>query len=210
MSINSISSSSYYNTTSLYSKKNATKTEEELAELLASQSVEKPEGPPPPKPPEDGTNPEDAVYSVEDLTSYLDFVSEEYGIEIDATEFMEGKDSFTGSEIKAFLEENGLEFSAPPEPPKEPPMMNSTDEQMDIMSQMQATTSLNAQSFNLADYLFTDEDGEASDDTETLVSQIKNASNNISSGSTKLEDILLNAYADMYSQKTYQSNYFSV
>lgn len=209
MSISSISSSSYYNT-SLYSKKSEGKTEEELAELLASQqSVERPEGPPPPKPPEDGINPEDAVYSVEDLTNYLDFVAEEYGIEIDATEFIEGKETLTGSEIKTFLEENGLEFSAPPEPPKEPPVMNSTDEQMSIMAQMQSTSSVTAQSFNISDYLTIDEDSE-SEDVETLISKLKNTSNSLSTNSLDLEDILLDAYADMYSQNTYQSSLFSI
>lgn len=211
MSISSISNSSYYSTSSIYQKKYASETDDttEAEEVLASLQ-QKNDMPPPPKPPEDGTNPEDAVYSAEDLTSYLDFVSEEYGIDIDATEFMEGKDSFTGSEIKSFLEENGLEFSAPPEPPKEPPMMNSTDEQMDIMAMMQSSSTVKAQSINISDYLTQDDEDEESEDLLSILEETKNASSSEATSSTSLEDLLLDAYADMYDDSTYQSSLFSV
>lgn len=210
MSINSISNSSYYSTTSTYSsKKSETKTEEELAELIGSQPTEKPEGPPPPKPPEEEDNLENETYSVEDLTSYLDYISNEYGISVDATEFTEGKESFTGAEIKSFLEENGLEFSTKKAPQEEPPIINSTDEQLSIMAQMQSTSAINPQTFSLSNYLDSDEESEESSEERTTTSKIENASTS-SSSTQSLEDLLLNAYSSMYSQNTYQQSIFSV
>ncbi len=190
MSISSVSSSSYYSTSSIYQKKYASETDDttEAQEVLASLQQTNDVAPPPKPPEEDGTNPEDAVYSVEDLTDYLDFVANEYGIEVDATEFTEGKETLTGSDIKSFLEENGLEFSTPKEPPKEPPMMNSTEEQMNIMSLMQSNSTLTAQNINVA----TVEKSDASDDLLSLLEEIKNASSEEES-STTLEDLLLDA-----------------
>lgn len=111
-----------------------------------------PQGPPPNGMPPQGEPPElnldqdgDEAWSVDELTSFAEFSKSEFGTELDVEALMTEYDAdedgtLTKSEIKSLMDNNGLKL------PEKPPKLNDVDEQMQMMQQMQASSSSLAQS----------------------------------------------------------------
>lgn len=162
MNISSVSSLNYYNTSTSLKGKVSSTTDETTEEEQKIGGGRPPQGPPPPKPPEE-TNIDsngDSSWDSDELTSYTEYAKSEYGVELDAESLISDYDSdgdgvLGESEISSLMDDNALQLPPPP------PRNNTPEQQMGMMAQMQSTTSLNATTLNIADFL-TEEDEEDS------------------------------------------------
>ncbi len=163
MNISSVSSLSYYNTSSLKGKVTSQSTTDETTEEFKVGGKKKPpEGMPPGPPPSEAQNLDtnsDGSWDSDELSAYASFSTNELGVELDAesilTEYDTDEDgSLNESEISSLMENNALKL--PPKPPKH----NKPEEQAEMMAQMQATTSLSASTINIADYITEEEEEE--------------------------------------------------
>ncbi len=171
MNISSVSSASYYtNLSALKGTVTSSTTTEDTTTQGNTTRPAKPSGPPPQGPPPDkkmevDTN-GDNSWDSDELTSYADTASE-YGVELDVeallSEYDSDEDGILGeSEIKSLMDNNALQL---PEPP---PRNSSPEEQSAMMAQMQSTTSLNASTLSITDYLSEDEEDEDTVDSLSL------------------------------------------
>ncbi len=187
MSISGVSSLNSYYTSSLSGAFSSTSTSEDEEQGKVGKPDKPPQGPPPGPPPGEGTqiNSEDDTeksWDSEDLTKFTQYASDEYGVDLDVEELMTEYDSdgdgvLSESDVQSLLDDNGIEL--PPPPPK-PPTSNSVEEQTGMMAQMQSTTSISADTFNILDYLSEDEE-----DEDESVSAI-----NLEARTMKIEDFL--------------------
>ncbi len=140
-----------------------------------------PEGAPPGPPPGEGTQIDsnnDNSWDSDELSSYAEYASSEYGVELDTesllTEYDSDEDGVLGeSEIQSLMDNNGLQLQAPPPPPK----TSSPEEQKGMMAQMSSTTSLSSSSLNILEYL--SEDEEEDEDTTVSATSLEAATLNI-------------------------------
>ncbi len=171
MNISSVSSLNYYaNSSTLRGNVSSTSTEDITTQGNTTRPA-KPSGPPPQGPPPDkkielDTN-GDNSWDSDELSTYAETASE-YGVELDVdalmSEYDSDEDGVLGeSEIKSLMDNNGLKL---PEPP---PKNSSPEEQSMMMAQMQSSTTLNASTISITDYL-TEEDDEDTVDSLSLES----------------------------------------
>ncbi len=182
MNINSISNTSYYQTSSLSKGRFSADYEEEKEDQKIGGASKPPQGPPPPKPPEESSSTEDEnsfSWDSEDLSKLAEYASSEYGIELDVDSLMTQYDAdedgtLASSEVKSLLEDTGIELPKPKEPPKH----NSVDEQMNMMAGMQSTAS--ATTLNIADFLVELEEDEDTTSLSGITSTDSTATSTVS------------------------------
>ncbi len=163
MNVSSVSSLNYYATTSTLKGTVTSNTSTDDTTTQGTSRPPKPSGPPPDKKVEVDSN-GDNSWDSDELSAYADTASE-YGVDLDVESLMSEYDSdedgvLGESEIKSLMDNNGLQL---PEPP---PKSSSPEQQAGMMAQMQSTTSLNASTISITDYL--SEDDEDDDTVDSL------------------------------------------